>query len=80
LADAVCADGECGKPAGRDVALHRPSLVTQLGVSGAYDHLQRLVREAVEAIPPCEGASSLQALVKMQATRLAPKQLARSAA
>jgi geranylgeranyl diphosphate synthase type II len=80
LADAVGAEGECGKPTGRDAALHRPTLVTQLGVKGAYNHLQGLVREAVEAIPPCQGASSLQALVKMQATRLAPKQLALSAA
>ncbi len=80
LADAVSAQEECGKPTGRDAALHRPSLVTQLGVKGAYARLQDLIREAVEAIPPCQGASSLQSLVKTQATRLAPKQLALSAA
>ena len=80
LADAVSAEEDCGKPTGRDAALNRPSLVTQLGVKGAYAHLQGLIGEAVDAIPSCQGAHSLQTLVKMQATRLAPKQLARSAA
>jgi geranylgeranyl diphosphate synthase type II len=80
LADAVCVEEDCGKPTGRDAALHRPSLVTELGVKGAYGHLQVLIGEAVEAIPSCQGANALQTLVKMQATRLAPKQLARSAA
>lgn len=80
LADAVCAEEDCGKPTGRDAALHRPSLVTQLGVKGAYARLQSLVEQAVEAIPACQGANSLQTLVKMQAMRLSPKQLARSAA
>jgi geranylgeranyl diphosphate synthase type II len=80
LADAVSAEEDCGKPTGRDAALHRPSLVAQLGVKGAYAHLQGLIAEAVEAIPPCQGAHFLQTLVRMQATRLAPKQLARSAA
>jgi geranylgeranyl diphosphate synthase type II len=80
LADAVSAEEECGKPTGRDAALHRPSLVTELGVKGAYGQLQNLVRQAVEAIPPCEGAKSLRDLVMLQATRLAPKHLAQSAA
>ena len=80
LADAVLTEADLGKPTGRDEALHRPTLVGQLGLRGAYDRLQALVGEAVDAIPPCEGARELRELVRMQATRLAPKQLARSAA
>jgi geranylgeranyl diphosphate synthase type II len=80
LMDALCAEEECGKPTGVDTALQRPSLVTQLGVKGAYGRLQALVAEAVAAIPDCRGAKELRDLVKLQATRLTPSQLARSAA
>jgi geranylgeranyl diphosphate synthase type II len=80
LADAVLTEADLGKPTGRDEALRRPSLVAELGLMGAYDRLQALVREAVESIPACGGAEDLRKLVQMQATRLAPKSLARSAA
>jgi geranylgeranyl diphosphate synthase type II len=80
LLDAVSAPEDCDKPIGRDAALHRPSLVSELGVKGAYAQLGVLVGEAVEAIPPCDGGKALRDLVQMQATRLAPKHLARSAA
>ena len=80
LLDAVSAEADCGKPTGRDAALQRPSLVAELGLKGAFAQLKVLVGEAVAAIPPCDGAKSLKDLVRMQATRLAPKQLARSAA
>jgi geranylgeranyl diphosphate synthase type II len=80
LLDAVSGEMEAGKPTGRDVALQRPSVVAELGVKGAYARLGALVEEAVAAIPACDGAKDLRDLVAMQATRLAPKQLARSAA
>jgi geranylgeranyl diphosphate synthase type II len=80
LLDAVSAEADCGKPTGRDAALQRPSLVTQLGLKGAQAQLEVLVGEAVAAIPPCEGGKSLKDLVQMQAMRLVPKQLALSAA
>jgi geranylgeranyl diphosphate synthase type II len=80
LLDAVSEEADCGKPTGRDAALQRPSLVAQLGLKGAYGRLGSLVDEAVAAIPSCEGSKSLKDLVQMQATRLAPKQLALSAA
>jgi geranylgeranyl diphosphate synthase type II len=80
LADAVLTEADLGKPTGRDAALHRPSLVAELGLKGAYGRLRSLVAEAVDSIPDCAGASALRDLVRMQATRLAPKQLARSAA
>jgi geranylgeranyl diphosphate synthase type II len=80
LLDAVSDAAECGKPTGQDAALHRPSLVTELGLEGARDRLETLVAEAVGAIPACDGAAGLRDLVALQARRLVPKQLSRSAA
>lgn len=80
LLDAVSAEADCGKPVGQDAVLQRPSLVAELGLEGAYHRLETLVAEAVEAIPPCEGAKALCDLVKMQAVRLAPREPTRSAA
>lgn len=80
LLDAVSKSEECGKPVGRDAALQRPSAVTELGLQGAVARLESLVASAADAIPPCDGAKMLRELVRMQASRLAPKQLARSAA
>ena len=80
LMDAVSSPDEGGKPTGQDVALNRQSLVAELGVRGAFDHLQSLVREAVAAIPDCSGASGLREIVQAQAMRLTPKQFSRSAA
>jgi geranylgeranyl diphosphate synthase type II len=80
LLDAVCAASETDKPTGRDAALQRPSVVAELGLKGAYGRLETLVGEAMAAIPPCEGEKELKDLVALQATRLAPKGLAQSAA
>jgi geranylgeranyl diphosphate synthase type II len=80
LADALSDEAECGKPTGQDATLHRPNLVAQLGLKGAHLRLQSLVEEAIASIPECDGARSLRDLVQTQAMRLAPKQLARTAA
>jgi geranylgeranyl diphosphate synthase type II len=80
LLDAVSTPEACDKPTGQDVALKRPNAVAELGLKGAYGRLESLVLEAVAAIPDCDGAKSLRDLVRMQATRLAPKHQARSAA
>jgi geranylgeranyl diphosphate synthase type II len=80
LLDALSAPSDCGKPTGRDVALQRPSLVRELGVRGAYERLKASVDAAVAAIPDCDGAKGLADLVRAQAMRLTPQQLARSAA
>jgi geranylgeranyl diphosphate synthase type II len=80
LLDAVCPQAECGKPTGRDAALARPSMVAELGLAGAYARLESLVLAAVDAVPACPGAPDLRQLVRMQAVRLLPRQLARGAA
>ena len=80
LADAVCEDGACGKPVGRDAALNRPNLVHRLGLQGAYARLDTLVAQAAAAVPECIGAKALRDLVQMQAMRLTPQRAALSAA
>jgi geranylgeranyl diphosphate synthase, type II len=80
LLDAVTAREECGKPVGRDVALARPSAVRDLGLDGAVARLKELIQTAIDVVPECRGAAELRELVRLQAMRLAPKTLVRSAA
>ena len=79
LLDAVQA-AECDKPVGQDALLQRPSAVASHGIKGALAQLNALVEQAVESVPACDGAQEMRALVRLTAMRLAPKQLARSAA
>lgn len=62
-----------GKPAGRDIALCRPSCATEMGMHGAIAHFDGLLARAVGAIPPCRGASALRALVRAESERLVPE-------
>ena len=72
----VAADPELlGKPMGQDLALGRPSVATEQGLSGAIRHFEQLVERAIEAIPECRGAPRLRALVRMESERLVPKAL-----
>ena len=80
LLDAMASEEESGKSSGRDMALSRPSAVRELGLQGAADRLDALVAEAAASVPACPGAKALREIVRLQAARLVPKQLARSAA
>jgi geranylgeranyl diphosphate synthase type II len=80
LLDAVSSAEECDKPVGRDAALGRPNAVAELGLKGAVDLLQSLIAQAMDSIPACDGEAELRELVRLQALRLAPKRLLRSAA
>ncbi len=80
LRDAIADPDEIGKPIGRDVALGRPSATTMFGVDGAVRRLERLVAEAIDAIPACSRAGDLRALIMLEAKRLMPKKLAQRAA
>ena len=64
-----------GKPVGRDAALLRPSAAAELGLEGAIGLFDRLVAEAIAAVPECGGAEQLRQLVRMEAERLVPKAL-----
>lgn len=80
LLDALGTSEESGKTSGRDAALARPSAVTSLGIHGAVALLEEHLERAAASIPDCPGAKMLRETVLVQATRLVPKQLARSAA
>jgi geranylgeranyl diphosphate synthase, type II len=82
IRDVMADPSVLGKPVGRDVALGRPSSARELGLSGAVNHFDHLVRCAIESIPPCRGEHHLRALVVVEAERLVPlawhEELARS--
>jgi geranylgeranyl diphosphate synthase, type II len=80
LGDAVASTREMGKPLGRDSSLGRPNAVQELGVAGAVRRLKDLVASATDAIPPCQGAAALQALIAGESRRILPEELARLAA
>jgi geranylgeranyl diphosphate synthase type II len=80
LLDALGDEVTAGKPIGQDAALGRPNAVGDLGIEGALSRLSTLIGEAIAAVPACPGEESLRELVRLQAIRLAPKHLVRSAA
>ena len=80
LRDAFAEPDEIGKPAGQDIAHHRPSLVEECGAKDTVSQLEQFVADAIGAIPPCPGEDDLKALIMGEAKRLMPKKLARHAA
>ncbi|MGA2043616.1 MAG: polyprenyl synthetase family protein [Roseiarcus sp.] len=80
LRDVLCDAEELGKPIGQDERRLRPNAAAQLGVGGAKNRLEGLIKAAVDSIPPCPGALELRALIKAQTALFFPKQLARAAA
>ena len=80
IRDVAADPEEIGKPVRQDAQWMRPNAVNELGMAGALDRLQRLLQEAVESIPTCQGAAGLRELVLLQAKRLVPKGLRETAA
>jgi geranylgeranyl diphosphate synthase type II len=80
IRDVTATEAELGKPIGQDKRLGRPSAVEQMGVAGAVAHLDRLIAEGLDSIPPCSGAAGLKAVIQMEAQRFLPPQLAQRAA
>ncbi len=80
LRDALSDEEELGKPAGRDAALGRPNAVRSFGIGGAVARLKAMAWDAAEAVPPCDGADMLRALVRSEVKRLMPDRPARVAA
>jgi geranylgeranyl diphosphate synthase, type II len=64
-----------GKPIGQDVALGRPSVARERGMGAALTLFERLVQQAVDAVPACRGAAMLRALVRAESERLVPQSL-----
>ncbi len=80
LSDAYAGNDDTGKPHGQDAAHHRPNVVASLGVDAALARLRGLIHGAISAIPSCPGQDDLIQLIRSEATRLVPKDLAQSAA
>ena len=80
LLDAIALPDEAGKPTRQDATLSRPNAVAELGVLGALARLRGLVAQAAEAVPECNGAAPLRALVQQMAERLVPASLRQTAA
>ena len=80
LGDAMASSREMGKPLGRDSSLGRPNAVKELGIEGAVRRLKDLVASATDAVPACQGAPALQALIAAESRRILPEELARLAA
>jgi geranylgeranyl diphosphate synthase type II len=80
LADALSEESVSGKTCGQDVAHDRPSAVRSLGLEGAVKRLEELAEAAVAAVPACDGAGQLKALIRLEARRLLPGKLALTAA
>ena len=75
LLDAVGQAAQAGKPTGQDDRHGRPNAVDAYGVDGTLRRLRATVNAAVEAIPPCQGATMLKRLIAAQAQRLVPSEL-----
>lgn len=80
LRDILCDSAELGKPIGQDAARLRPNAAAQLGVVGAKNRLEELVKGAIDSIPGCPGAVELREQIKAQTALFFPKQLASQAA
>ncbi len=78
--DVVASADEVGKPTGQDAMHGRPNAARELGVEGAVRRLKFLVAGAIDAIPPCDGADDLRALIWGEADRLLPRRYAAEAA
>lgn len=70
LKDALLPSDATGKTTGRDAALHRPSAVQAMGLSGAARHLQDILSGAIASIPSCPGEARLAQMVQAHARRI----------
>lgn len=64
-----------GKPSGQDALLARPSAAQALGLDGAIQHFEDLIRQAGDSIPACTSRDMLRQLVQKESERLVPKVL-----
>jgi geranylgeranyl diphosphate synthase, type II len=78
LLDLVGNPEEIGKPVGRDSALGRPNTARELGLSGTSRLLGDLIRNAIDAVPPCHRADELRSWAAALGDKLVQSSRARS--
>ncbi len=76
IRDVLLEPSAMGKPGGQDVALGRPSMARELGLEGALAEFHRLVQATLLTVPACPGAAQFRQLIRQEAARLVPQQLA----
>jgi len=76
IRDVMLDAGALGKPGGQDVALDRPSTARELGLDGALAEFHRLVQATLLTVPVCPGSAQFRQLIRHEANRLVPQQLA----
>ncbi len=80
IRDTIGNTNDLGKPVGKDVELHRPNIVLQVGMNKAVARLKRLVEDVVESVPNCDNRFEFQKTVHQEANRFIPKEIDRYAA
>ncbi len=72
IRDIAASQADLGKPVGQDEVHGRPSAARELGLDGAMARLERLVDDAVDAIPSCPGDEALRMLIRAEVMRIVP--------
>lgn len=80
LHDVASTAEEVGKPVGRDAMLGRASAACELGIAGAMRRFDALIEAAVASVPVCAGTVEMRAIIRREAGKFLPKELARVAA
>jgi len=62
-----------GKPVGQDVEHGRPSAAQALGLEGANLEFKRLIENAANGVPHCEGRELLRSMIYKESERLVPQ-------
>jgi geranylgeranyl diphosphate synthase type II len=70
IQDVTGSAAEIGKPTGRDAVLGRPNAAARLGVHGSSKLFDKLVSDAIDAIPPCANPESVRAWTRRVAAHL----------
>lgn len=75
IRDVVATAEEIGKPVNQDRTHDRPNVVHEYGLEPAIDHLESLIKEAVESIPACPGREPLGAQILEESRLFLPEKL-----
>lgn len=80
IRDVAASPEEIGKPCGQDLALGRPNMARELGLDQAIGLLERMIVDAIAAVPHCPGQAQLRAAILIETKRFLPAGLVRNAA
>ena len=73
IRDVIANPVDLGKPTGQDETLGRMSSAKELGLTGAVDYFDDLIKKAIKAVPNCNGSGKLREIVLAESQRLVPK-------